>query len=121
MKLTYTAGSNQNKILEEGDHKCMIKKADVLSIKGKEKLVVTFMLENGEEHTEFILPQTWLTLFTDILDASGQVYEPEGEIDTDYFIGLEGILRIIKNEGAGEYAGRTFYNAERFIKAEKKS
>lgn len=115
-QFSYSSGKSPNAQLTEGDYKVMITKADIASVQGIEKLIVDFTLENGEVRTEFIKPETWITLFTDLLDASGQEFsEGGGEFDTDYLIGLEGTLRIIKNEGKGKHEGKTFYNAERFI------
>ena len=120
MKATYTKGQTQNAQLEEGEYKVMITKADIANIKGIEKLICEFTLENSEVRTEFVKLEAWVPLFKDLLEASGQEFSDEGgEFDSDYLIGLEGTLRIVKNEGKGAHEGKIFYNAERFIKAEE--
>lgn len=121
MKFNYTSGKSQNAELKAGEYKVMITKADIANIQGVEKLIVDFTLENSEVRTEFIKPETWIPLFTDLLDASGQSFDENGgEFDTDYLIGIEGTLRMVENAGKGKHEGKTFINAERFL-AEKKS
>jgi len=112
----YTKGENQNADLKEGEYKVMIKNADPKDIGGVQKLIVDFLLENGEVRTEFVLTEAWVPLFSDLLTASGLGIKDEGgDFDTDNLIGLEGTLTIVKNEGKGKHSGKTFYNADRFV------
>jgi len=109
-------------MLDEGDYKVMITKADIVSVQGTEKLCVDFSLENGDVRTEWVKTETWIPLFTDLLDATGQDFSEEGgEFDTDHLIGLEGTLKIVKNEGKGKHEGKTFFNAEHFVAVKKNS
>jgi len=115
-QFSYTKGENQNADLKEGDYSVMVKKADIASIQGVQKLIVEFLLENGESRTEFVKTEAWVPLFSDLLTASGLGINAEGgDFDTDNLIGLEGTLTIVKNEGKGKHLGKTFYNADRFV------
>lgn len=121
MKFEYTKGGSANAVLEAGDYKVMITKAEIASIQGTEKLIVDFTLENGDVRTEFLKLETWIPLFTDLLEASGQEFNVEGgEFDTDYLVGIEGTLKMVENKGKGKHEGKTFINADRFTKAEAK-
>ena len=115
--ITYTSESNAT--LPVGEYPAIITKAEVASVKGKEKLIVKFSVSlNGEnvERTEFVLPQTWLPLFTDLLDAAGIKAESKGgEFNEENLIGCEGTLKIVETEGKGNNAGKMFLNAERFL------
>jgi len=114
--ITYTSGSdNQNAQLQAGEYTCMISKAEIINTKRGEKLKITFMLEDGRIREEWVLPQTWLALFTDLLDASGQEFSQEGEFDEQNLIGVEGTLKMVEVQGKGENADKTYINAERFI------
>ena len=114
-QVTYTKGESQAD-LKEGEYIVMIKNADPKMINGEQKLVVDFILENGEKRTEFIKTEAWVPLFSDLLTASGLGINADGgEFDTDNLIGLEGTLTIKKTEGKGKHEGKTFYNADRFI------
>jgi hypothetical protein len=114
-QFTYEKGNN-NAELTEGDYIVMIKNADPKQINGEQKLVVDFILENGEKRTEFVKTEAWVTLFSDLLTASGLGIKDEGgEFDSDNLIGLEGTLTIKKTEGKGKHEGKTFYNAARFL------
>jgi hypothetical protein len=125
--ITYTSGSdNQNTQLEAGEYFAMISKAEVINTKRGEKLKITFVLEDGRMREEWVLPQTWLALFTDLLEASGQEFSQEGgDFDEQALVGVEGTLRMSEVQGKGENADKTYINAERFIvvkpEAEKKS
>ena len=120
MKSTYSKGQSQNVQLTEGTYTVMITRADIQNVKGTNKLIVDFALENGDIKTEFIKLEAWVPLFKDLLEASGQEFsEDGGDFDTDYIIGLEGTLEVVKNEGKGKYEGTTFYNAEHFAKKEE--
>ena len=116
MQFSYSSGESQNIELTEGKYHVMISKVDVHS---DGRLIVKFMLENGNVRTEWVRPELWVTLFRDLLEASGQQFDDKGgDFDTDYLIGIEGELEIVKREGTGKHEGRTFYNADRFIKTE---
>lgn len=119
-KFSYSSGESQDVKLTEGEYKVMISKAEVHT---DGRLIVKFLLENGKTHTEWVKPEMWVSLFRDLMEASGQEFDAEGgEFDTDYLIGLEGKLEIVKRDGTGKYEGKTFYNGESFtlIEAEKK-
>jgi hypothetical protein len=114
--ITYTSGSdNQNAQLEAGEYFAMISKAEVINTKRGEKLKITFVLEDGRMREEWVMPATWIALFTDLLEASGQEFGSEGEFDEQALVGVEGTLRMSEVQGKGENAGKTFINAERFI------
>ena len=118
-QFTYSAGKSQNAELKAGEYTVMITKADIANIQGVEKLIVDFTLENSDVRTEFIKPEMWIPIFKDLLEASGQEFNEEGgEFDTDYLIGIEGTLVMGENEGKGKHEGKTFINADRFIKKE---
>ena len=112
----FTMENSDSVKLMEGKYKVMVTKADII-VKGQEKLVVDFTLENGEKNTQFL--PLWHKVVKDMVAATGQSVEGEKvEADTDYFIGLEGELEIVKVTGKGEHEGETFYNAASFTKAE---
>lgn len=118
--MKFTIENSESVQLTEGKYKVMVTRAELISKNGREKLVCDFTLENGEKTTQFL--PLWHKVVKDMLVASGQSIEGEKvEADTDYLIGIEGELEIIKIDGTGDHEGKTFYNANSFVGTEKKS
>jgi hypothetical protein len=112
--ITYDKG-NSNTELTSGSYHVMISKIEAMIIEGKNKLKVTFTLEDGRERIEWVLCASWVNMFRNLVDASGQAINEEGgEFEEQELVGLEGTLVMVDVVGTGKHEGKTFHNAESF-------
>ena len=108
-----TSDAPEFALAPEGSHNSIITKAEIYNnANGPDKIIVTFSLESGEEHREFVIPrimegegfQTFANLLAMVSDEDS--LPNAGAFDEQDLVGLECMIEIKHRE----YKGKTYAN-----------